>query len=120
MPQQWDLADIAALHAEAVEVLSTAGQWRLAEARWQMIERVLAAMEAALANGDSGRLAEEIAALERAGPLRIIPIDSAIGPTPVVHDLLNKLVHSLGGISVGNRVDEPEDARAGNADTSRS
>ena len=119
-PQQWDPADITQLRAEALDVLSDAQLWRLAEARWQTIEQVLAAMDAALASGDIDALAEATAALELAGPLRIIPIGPAVGPTPAARELLNKLVHFLGGVSAIEQAGEPQGARAGNADTSRS
>jgi hypothetical protein len=119
-PQRWDDADIKELHAEALDVLSDAQLWQLAEARWQTIEQVLATMDAALASGDIDALAEATAALELAGPLRIIPIGSAVGPTPVARDLLNKLVHFLGGVSAKEQTGEPTDAGAGDAGISRS
>jgi hypothetical protein len=119
-PQQWDDADIKELHAEALDVLSDAQVWQLAQARWETIEQVLAAMDAALASGDIDALAEATAALELAGPLRIIPIGPAVGPTPVARDLLNKLVHFLGGVSAKEQTGESTDAGACNADTPRS
>ena len=44
----------------------------------------------------------------------------AAGPTPVARDLLNKLVHFLGGVSAEEQTGPPTDAGAGNAGTSRS
>jgi hypothetical protein len=119
-PQQWDDADIKELHAEALDVLSDAKLWQLAETRWQTIEQVLATMDAALTSGDIDALAEATAALELAGPLRILPIGPAVGPTPVARDLLNKLVHFLGGVSAKEQVGEPTNAGAGDAGISRS
>jgi hypothetical protein len=116
-PQRWDDADIRELHAEALDVISDARLWQLAEARWQTIEQVLATMEAALASGDIDALAEATAALELAGPLRILPIGTAVGPTPVARDLLNRLVHFLGGVSAK---EQATDAGAGDAGISRS
>jgi hypothetical protein len=116
-PQRWADADIRELYAEALDVLSDAQLWQLAEARWQTIEQVLAAMEAALASGDIDALAEATAALELAGPLRILPIGPAVGPTPVARDLLNRLVYFLGGVSAE---EQATDAGAGDAGSSRS
>jgi hypothetical protein len=119
-PQRWDDADIRELHGEALDVLSDAQLWQLAEARWETIEQVLATMEAALASGDIDALAEATAALELAGPLRILPIGPAVGPTPVAGDLLNRLVYSLGGVSAKEQAGDPTDAGAGDAGISRS
>jgi hypothetical protein len=119
-PRRWDSDDIAEVRADALDVLLDALQWQLAEARWQTIEQALAAMDAALTSGDMDELAAATADLELAGPLRIIPIDPAVGPTPAARDLLNKLVHSLGGVAAGRQRGESADAGAGNADTSDS
>ena len=77
-------------------------------------------MDAALTSGDMDELAAATADLELAGPLRIIPIGPAVGPTPAARDLLNKLVHSLGDVAAGRQVGDSENAGAGNADTSDS
>jgi hypothetical protein len=119
-PQRWDSGDIAEARTEALDVLSDACLWQLAEGRWQAIEQILIAMDAALAGGDLDALAAATADLELAGPLRIIPIGPAIGPTPAARDLLNKLVHVLGGVIAGRSAGESEDAGAGHADTCRS
>jgi hypothetical protein len=119
-PQRWDSGDIAEARTEALDVLSDARLWQLAEARWQAIEQILIAMDAALARGDLDALAAATADLELAGPLRIIPIGPAIGPTQAARDLLNKLVHVLGSVTAGRPAGESEGAGAGHADTSRS
>jgi hypothetical protein len=119
-PQRWDPSDITEVRTEALDVLSDAFHWQLAAARWQAIEQILVAMDAALTSGDIDELAAATADLELAGPLRIIPIGPATGPTPTARDLLNKLVHSLGGVTVKGQTGPSGDAGAGHADTSRS
>jgi len=120
-PQRWHSGDITAIESEALDALSDAAAWQLAEARWQAIERILVAMDAALASGDVDALAAATADLELAGPLRIIPIGPPpTGPPPAVRDLLNKLVHSLGGVAAGRQPGEPQDAGADDAGTSGS
>jgi hypothetical protein len=100
-PPSWDAGDVAGIRAEALDVLSDALQWRLADVRWQAIGQMLATMDAALAADDLTALSAATADLELAGPLRI----TRIGATPVVpppapvRDRLNRLVHSLGATS---------------------
>jgi hypothetical protein len=107
----WDAGD---LRAEALEVVSDALQWRLAGERWQAIGQILAAMDAAVAAGDTDALAAATADLELAGPVRI----TRIGAVPVVPASkpvayqLNRLVHSLGGTVVP----EPADVDPGTDD----
>lgn len=105
------------VQAEALDVLSEALLWQLSESRWQKIEPVLAAMAAALQSGDTDALAAATADLELAGPLRITPIGRAVGPTPPVRDLLNKLVHALGGVTAGGPSPEPAEGEADDAGT---
>jgi hypothetical protein len=62
--------EVAELRAEALDVLHDARQWRLADARWQVIEQILTAMDTALETGDVQALATATADLELAGPLR--------------------------------------------------
>jgi hypothetical protein len=108
IPEQRGSGDVAEFRAEALDVLSDAFQWLLAETRWQAIEQILTAMDAAVETGDTAALAAATADLELAGPLRIIPIGPPpVGPPPKARDLLNKLVYSLGGTVVG---DEPGSA----------
>jgi hypothetical protein len=106
--------------AEALDVVSDALQWRLAEARWQAIEQVLIAMDAALAAGNVDALAAATADLELAGPLRITRIGATpvVPPAPAVRARLNRLVHSLGGTS-GAQLVEP-DSGPDDDDASRS
>jgi hypothetical protein len=93
------------VRAEAVVVISDALQWRLTAARWQAIEELLAAMDAALAADDLEALAAAITDLELAGPVRITRIGAApaVPAPPQVRDRLNRLVNSLGGTSAPNR-----------------
>jgi hypothetical protein len=106
--------------AEALDVVSDALQWRLTEARWQAIEPVLLAMNAALAAGDLHALEAAAADLGLAGPLRITRIGATpvVPPAPPIRDLLNRLVYSLGGIPA--RPPESQDAGVDDDDTSRS
>ena len=101
----WGSRDMADARAEALDVVLDALQWRLADARWQEIERVLAAMAAALDAGDPGALAAATADLELAGPLRLIRIGAppVVSPAPPIRDRLNQLVYSLGGVTPGQQ-----------------
>lgn len=118
-PGSWDADDVVDVRAEALDVVSDALQWRLADARWQAIEPVLAAMDAALAAGDLDALAAATADLELAGPLRITRIGATpiVPPAPPIRDRLNQLVHSLGGIPATQQ-GRPEDAGADDDGTS--
>jgi hypothetical protein len=118
-PSRWNSGEIDEIRSEALAALSDAFSWKLAEARWQEIHRVLAVMAAALESGDLDALATATAHLELAGPLRIVPIGPAMGPTPAVRDLLNELVHTLGGVTAARPPQEPGDAGAANADSPR-
>jgi hypothetical protein len=109
----------AEIQAEALDVLSDAFSWSLAEERWQQIYRVLTTMAAALEHGDAAALTEATAHLELAGPPRLIPIGTDTAPPPPVRDLLNKLVHALGGVPAGGRPPEHGDDGAPDADSSR-
>jgi hypothetical protein len=51
----WDTSDVADARAEALDVISDALQWRLADTRWQGIEQLLVAMGAALEADDLER-----------------------------------------------------------------
>jgi len=110
-PLSWDSGDVVDVRAEALDVLSDALQWRLAEARWQAIEQVLITMDAALEADDLDALAAATADLELAGPLRITRIGATpvVPPAPPVRDRLNRLVHSLGEVTAAQH-HEPEDA----------
>lgn len=120
-PADWEPGDDADVRAEALDVISDALEWRLAEARWQAIEQVLSAMEAALEADNMDALAAATADLELAGPLRITRIGATpvVPPTTPVRDRLNQLVHSLGGIPVAQH-HEPDDAGTGDAGASGS
>ena len=113
--------DAADVRTEALDVVSDALQWQLADARWQAIEQMLAAMAAALEVDDLEALAAATADLELAGPLRITRIGATpiVPPPPPIRDRLNRLVHSLGGTVVSGR-EEAERAGADDDDTSRS
>lgn len=94
-----DSGDVFDVRAEALGVISDALRWRLADARWQVVEQVVAAMAGALAAGDLKALTAATADLELAGPVRITRIGAMpiVPPPPPVRDRLNQLVHSLGG-----------------------
>ena len=119
MRVRWDMDDIAEIRAEALDALSDALRWKLADERWQDIERVLARMADALDSGDVTALAESTAYLELAGPLRIMPIGAATGPPPQVRAVLNKLVYTLGGVTADQSQDEAADAGDAGADLPR-
>jgi hypothetical protein len=119
-PERWGSVNAAEVQAEALDVLSDALQWQLADARWQVIEQILNAMDAALETGDTEALAVATADLELAGPLRILPIGPPpVGPTPKARDLLNKMVYSLGGTMAGEDQGDAAGGGAVNADDSR-
>jgi hypothetical protein len=103
-----DSDDVFDVRAEALDVISDALQWRLADARWQAIEQVLVVMEAALTTGDVAVLEAATADLELAGPLRITRIGTppVVPPPPPIRDRLNQLVYSLGGFPAAKQ-EEP-------------
>ena len=99
-PPSGDSGDVADVRAEALNVVSDALQWRLVDARWQAIEQLLIAMDAAVQAGNLEALAAASADLELAGPLRITRIGATpvVPPAPPVRDQLNRLARSLGGL----------------------
>jgi hypothetical protein len=103
----WESGD---LRAEALDVISDALTWQLVDESWKAIERVLIAMDEALAADDSQALAAATADLELAGPVRITRIGSTpvVPPPQPVRDLLNRLVHSLGSTPPKEAAQEPE------------
>ena len=109
----WDSGEGANVRAEALDVVLDALQWHLVHARWDLVQQVLKAMNAALAAGDQEALAAATADLELAGPLRITMIGATpvVPPTPPVRDLLNHLVHALGDTPKGGH-DGPDDTGA--------
>jgi hypothetical protein len=109
-PVRWNSGDIDEIRSEALFALSDVVSWKLADQRWREVYRVLATMAAALESGDVDGLETATVHLELAGPLRIIPIGPALGPPPEVRDLLNKLVHALGGVTAVQPPQEPGDA----------
>lgn len=119
MQVRLNLDDNAEIRAEALYALSDAFRWKLAEERWQEIHGVLAWMAAALDSGDAAAFAEATNHLELAGPLRITPIAAASGPPPQVRDLLNELVHALGGVTADQRPGEQGDTGAAGAELPR-
>ena len=117
-PVQWNLGEIEEIRSDALAALSDAFSWKLADERWQGIYQILGAMTTALETGDADALEAATVSLELAGPLRIIPIGPALGPTPEVRDLLNTLVHALGGVTAA-RPQEPGDTGAADAGSPR-
>jgi hypothetical protein len=114
-PPDWESGDVIDMRAEALDVVSDALEWRLAEARWEAVEQVLVVMDAALEAGDPDALAAATADLELAGPLRITRIGATpvVPPAPPIRDRLDRLVHSLGGGPAAQH-QEDEDSGAGN------
>jgi hypothetical protein len=110
----------ASVRAEALDAVSEAQQWQLAEARWQAVEQVLVAMHAALEAGDTQALEAATTELELLGPLRITRIGAApVAAPPHVLALLNRMVYTLGGITAAQQ--QPGgDTGAGDDDASRS
>ena len=98
-PPRSDAGAFTEARAEALDVVSDVLQWQLHEARWRPLEQVLAAMDAAVAAGDTAGLMAATANLELAGPLRVTRIGAApVVPAPAaVRDRLNRLVYALGG-----------------------
>ena len=112
-PRDGGAGAMTAAYAEALDVVEDALLWRLTEARWQAIEDVLTAMEAAAAAGDPAALTSATADLELAGPLRLTRIGAtpAVPAAAAVHDQLIRLRYSLGGVSVAEQ-DQADDAGA--------
>jgi hypothetical protein len=104
--------DIAEIRAEALDALSDASEWKLPADRWQAVQPVLVRMAAALESDDAAALAETTARLKLAGPRRILPIGPAAGPPPEVLTLLNRLQHTLDGVTADRLQDDAGDAGA--------
>jgi hypothetical protein len=107
---------------EALDVIKDALRWQLAEARWQAIEQILGAMDAALESGDPQAVSAATVELEMAGPLRITRIGGTpvVSPPPPVRDRLNRLVFSLGGTTPEPRPQAAEEPRTDDDGTHRS
>jgi hypothetical protein len=116
--QAGDSGEVFDIRAEALDVISDALGWRLADTRWQAIEPVLVAVDAALTAGDLAALTAATADLELAGPLRITRIGTppVVPPPPAIRDRLNRLVYSLGGAPAADQ----EQPGHGGADNDRS
>jgi hypothetical protein len=117
---RWEFGDVTEVRASALDVVSDALEWRLADARWLAIEQILGAMAVALQDSDLETLAVATADLELAGPLRITRIGTipVVPPPPPVRDRLNQLVHSLGGVRATQH--EPDDTGSDSGGTSLS
>jgi hypothetical protein len=102
---------------DALDVLSDLSEWRLSEARWEEVERVVATMQAALAAGDSAMLGEATADLELLSPIRI----TRVGATPTVpapervRERRNQLEQTL---VIGRRPSQSRDTETANIDGS--
>jgi hypothetical protein len=91
-------ADAAiSVHSDALDVLSNVLTWQLAAPRWQVLEKVLVAMDTALQANDLEALAEATIQLELAGPVRITRIGdtSVSAPTDAVRGRVAHLIRSL-------------------------
>ena len=108
-PPGGDSSDAADVRAEALDVVSDVLRWRLTDQRWQAVQQMLAEMAASLETSDLEAVRAATADLELAGPLRITRIGATpvVPPPPPVRDRLNRLVHTLGGTTAGER-DESE------------
>ena len=82
---------------EAAAVLRHVADWELAPSRWDLVDGLLDAMEAALDSGDAEALAAATADLELAGPVRIVRIGSSqpSAAPPLIRERVNQLIHNL-------------------------
>ena len=106
-----DDGDGIAVKADALEIALDAFLWRFGAARWDVVERILADMDAAIAANERQALANATAELELMAPLRIIMVGTqpTTPPPPEVRDRLNRLVYALGGTPPGKREDRDDE-----------
>jgi hypothetical protein len=88
---------LSQLKDDAVNVLQDALLWELSPSRWEGITAILQALETDLADEDVEALAEVVAQLELAGPVRITSIGAppVAPPPPKVRERINHLIHRL-------------------------
>ena len=98
----WNSVEAAEMRSEALDVVMDTQQWELTDARWEAIDQILMAMDAALAARDPKALGEATVELELQGPLRIIRIGSnqAVPANQRIRDQLADLVLKLGATSI--------------------
>jgi len=92
----------AVLRAEAKAKVSEIFDWRMSEVGWQHVSALLTALEHAAAVGDEDELEAVTVELELIGPDRITRIGTSSHSAPApsfVRERLNRLVHSLNGIT---------------------
>jgi hypothetical protein len=94
-PTRLTAKDIGAL----LDIAEDISVWRLTEARWEEIGRVLDTIALAAQSGDREAFLISVSDLELLGPIRATRIGSTpTVPTPApVRDRINVLVHTLGG-----------------------
>ena|SRR5712691_10602314 len=119
-PGRWDSGYLLSVCGDALDVLYDAIQWQLTAARWESIEQILLAMDAALASGDMRAFAAAASDLELAGPMRISRIGHSVGPPPAVLTLQGKLVHTLGDVVAAQQSGKPQATGADDVDASSS
>lgn len=92
------------VRAAALNVVLGVLGWRLAATRWDAVGDTLDKMDAALTAHDKDALNDATTDLDVAGPSRIAPIGATpvVPPPAPVRDLLNRLVHELGGTTAAD------------------
>jgi hypothetical protein len=87
--------------ADALDVLRDLLDWRMAPARWEQVERLVAAMDSALADGDVNALRRATIELELASPVRVTRLGATPqGPPPEkVRERANHMIHSIGSVT---------------------
>lgn len=100
-----------AAEADALEIALDVYLWRFSAARWAAVARILADLEAAIADNERQALESATAELELIAPVRIIMIgeQSTTPPPPEVRDRLNRLVHALGGTPPAKQEDRDDE-----------
>lgn len=85
------------LKDDAANVLQDALSWELSPARWEGISAILQALESDLAEQDIDAIADAVAQLELAGPVRLTSIGAppVTPPPPKVRERINQLIHQL-------------------------
>jgi hypothetical protein len=100
--------------ADALEIALDALLWRMDDALWAAVTRILAEMEAAIAADEPQMLASATVELVLIAPARrivMIGAEPVTPPPPAVRDRLNHLVYSLGGTPPDSREAPAEEGR---------
>ncbi|RLK59612.1 CATRA system-associated protein [Actinokineospora cianjurensis] len=106
-----DGALVEKVRAAALQVLGNVLRWRVAARRWPRLADLVAAVEHAVAAGDTAALDIAAANLEAATPFRNQqinqPPEARVGAPDELRERINRLQHDLG------RHTDEEDADAG-------